>query len=63
MMDLSKFPLDNQICTMEVASCKYRCCKNNNNILIAKRPNVCLIEKKSCRKRHNASLKAHIRLH
>ena len=25
MMDLSKFPLDNQICTMEVASCKYKC--------------------------------------
>ncbi|RZF35655.1 hypothetical protein LSTR_LSTR013066 [Laodelphax striatellus] len=23
MMDLSKFPLDNQICTMEVASCNF----------------------------------------
>lgn len=28
MMDLSKFPLDNQICTMEVASCK--CCNHSN---------------------------------
>lgn len=23
MMDLAKFPLDNQICTMEIASCEY----------------------------------------
>ena len=23
MMELSKFPLDEQVCTMEIASCKY----------------------------------------
>ena len=30
MMELSKFPLDEQVCTMEIASCEYYQCVHMN---------------------------------